>query len=74
MKTWRQNPQGYSNADLEEKRQHAIRRMGEQWLLNEKAESRLPRKLSGHTAEQERVADQQKQAPLQPQRHLKRVA
>ena len=74
MNTWRQNPQGHSNAVLEEKRQQAIRRMGEQWILSEKAVSRLPRKLSGQAAEQEHVADQQQQAPVQPQRHLKRVA
>lgn len=74
MKTWRQNPQGYDDAELEAKRQKAIERMGEQWLLHNKGVPRLPRRLSEPEAHATPPVAQQQEAPVIPARRLKRVA
>lgn len=74
MKTWRQSPQGYSNPELEKKRQEAIERMGEQWLLHNKGVPRLPRRLNEQEAHAKPPVAQPQEAPVTPARHLKRVA
>ena len=74
MKTWRQNPQGYSDPDLEAKRRQAIERMGEKWVLNTNAMPRLPRRSGDQEMKGGPEVMQQVQAVVQPARHLKRVA
>ena len=74
MKTWRQTPQGYDNPVLEAKRLEAIRLMGEQWVLDKKSAQRLPRRLAEQEIHPKQEPVQQEQPPVQPPRHLKRVA
>lgn len=74
MKTWRQNPQTYSNPDLEAKRQQAIERMGEKWVLNKHTMSRLPRRAGDQEIRRDPEVVQHAEPATQPPRHLKRVA